>query len=202
MIGVDGSTLVHGFEHRPALTVPYNYSYYDDLIQHAGFRKLTDLLSGYLPADHVLPPRLVDIAAKVKARRGFWVKQFSSRAEIRRWIPQVMAVHRAAFSQTASFYPPTEREVAHIIGSALAIVDPKLVKLVMKGDEIAGFILAYADVSAGLVRPTAVSSPPAGCTFCTTAAAPAGSTSTGWGCCPATRAWAATPFCTLSWTRR
>ena len=152
VIGVDGSTLVEGFEHRPALTVPYNFPYYDELIQQAGFHKLTDLLSGYLPADHVLPQRLFDIAEKVKARRGFWVKQFSSKAEIRRWIPKVMAVHREAFSQTASFYPPTEREVAHIIGSALAIVDPKLVKLVMKGDEIAGFIMAYADVSEGLVR--------------------------------------------------
>ena len=63
-----------------------------------------------------------------------------------------MAVHRAAFSQTASFYPPTEREVMNVVNTIMTIIDPKLVKLVMKGDEIVGFILAYADISAGLRR--------------------------------------------------
>lgn len=152
VIGIDGSVLVEGFDQRPALTVPYNFPYYDALISQAGFSKLTDLLSGYLPANHRLPERMHIIAEKMKQRRGFWVKQFATKSEIRRWIPRVLAVHQAAFSQTRSFYPPTEQEVQRVIDSVLMIVDPRLVKLVMKGDEIAGFILAYHDISAGLQR--------------------------------------------------
>lgn len=152
VIGIDGSVLVEGFEHRPALTIPYNFPYYDELIRAAGFARLTDLLSGYLPGNHTLPQRMHDIAAKMKQRRGFWVKQFASKREIRRWIPRIMAVQQAAFSQTRSFYPPTEQEVQRVINAALAIIDPRLVKLVMKGEEIAGFILAYHDVSAGLQK--------------------------------------------------
>jgi hypothetical protein len=152
VIGIDGSALIEGFEHRPALAVPYNYPYYDSLISHAGLVKLTDLLSGYLNRNRERPDRLLNIAEKVKARGRFWVKSFRSKAEIRRWIPKVMVVHRAAFSQTASFYPPTQGEVEHVIGTALTIIDPRMVKLVMKGDEIAGFILAYGDISAGLQR--------------------------------------------------
>ncbi|MCA9957790.1 MAG: GNAT family N-acetyltransferase [Anaerolineales bacterium] len=152
VIGIDGSVLVEGFEHRPALTIPYNFPYYDGLIRRVGFTKLTDLLSGYLPGNHTLPPRMHTIADKMKQRRGFWVKRFASKREIRRWIPRIMTVHQEAFSQTRSFYPPTRDEVQQVIGTVLAIVDPRLVKLVMKGDEIAGFILAYHDVSAGLQR--------------------------------------------------
>ncbi len=152
VIGIDGSVLVEGFDQRPALTIPYNFPYYDALISQAGFSKLTDLLSGYLPANHRLPERMHVIAEKMKQRRGFWVKQFRNKSEIRAWIPRVLAVHQAAFSQTRSFYPPTEQEVQRVIDSVLLIVDPRLVKLVMKGDEIAGFILAYHDISAGLQR--------------------------------------------------
>lgn len=152
VIGIDGSVLVEGFAQRPALTVPYNFPYYDSLIRSAGFAKLTDLLSGYLPASHTLPERMHAVAEKMRQRRGFWVKQFATRGEIRRWLPRIMAVHQAAFSQTRSYYPPTEAEVRQVIDTALAIVDPRLVKLVMKGTDIAGFILAYHDVSAGLQR--------------------------------------------------
>lgn len=152
LIGIDGSVLVEGFEHRPALTIPYNYPYYDAFIKDSGFEKDTDYLSGYARGDHELPPRLYEIAAKVKEKRGFWIKSFASRGEIREWIPRAMAVHREAMSGLHSFYPPTENETRAVVNSLLTIIDPSLIKLVMKGDEIAGFIIAYHDVSAGLQK--------------------------------------------------
>ncbi len=152
LVGIDGSVLVEGFEHRPALTIPYNYPYYDAFIKDSGFEKDTDYLSGYARGDHELPPRLYEIAAKVKEKRGFWIKTFASRGEIREWIPRAMAVHREAMSSLHSFYPPTENETRAVVNSLLTIIDPSLIKLVMKGDEIAGFIIAYHDVSAGLQK--------------------------------------------------
>jgi ribosomal protein S18 acetylase RimI-like enzyme len=61
-------------------------------------------------------------------------------------------VHQAAFSQTRSYYPPTPAEVEEVIGTLLLIIDPQLVKLILLEDEIAGFILAFHDISAGLQR--------------------------------------------------
>ncbi len=88
----------------------------------------------------------------MKEKRGYWIKTFASKAEIREWIPQAMRVHREAMSGLHSFYPPTEAETRAVINSLLVIVDPSLIKLVMKGDEIAGFLIAYHDVSAGLQK--------------------------------------------------
>lgn len=150
--GIDGSVLVEGFEHRPALTIPWNYPYYDRFIKDSGFEKESDYLSGYARGDHEIPPRLYEIAARVKERRGYRIKTFASKAEIREWIPKAMQVHREAMSGLHSFFPPTENETRTIINSLLAIVDPSLIKLVMKGEEIAGFIISYHDVSAGLQK--------------------------------------------------
>ena len=132
VIGIDGSVLVDGFEHRPAIGIPWNYPYYDAFIRDSGFEKDTDYLSGYAPGDVVIPQRLYDIAARVKEKRGFWIKTFQSRAEIREWIPRALEIHRQAMSTLHTYYPPTEAETREVISSLLTIADPSLIKLVMK----------------------------------------------------------------------
>ncbi len=152
VIGVDGSVLVEGFEHRAALGIPYNFPYYDYLIKDSGFEKDADLLSGYRGVNPPLPERFYRIAEKVKARRGFWVKSFQSKKEIRRWIPRLLDAHHQAMSQLHTYYPPTPEETTWVIDTLLTIVEPKLIKLVMQGDKIIGFVLAYHDISAGLQK--------------------------------------------------
>jgi GNAT superfamily N-acetyltransferase len=152
VVGIDGSVLVEGFEHRPALTIPWNFPYYDAFILDSGFVKDADYLSAYARGDHEFPQRVYDIAAKVKEKRGFWIKTFASRDEIREWIPRALEIHRQAMSSLHSYYPATEKETRAVINSLLRIVDPSLVKLVMKGDDVAGFIISYHDVSAGLQK--------------------------------------------------
>lgn len=152
VVGIDGSILVEGFEHRPALTMPWNYPYYESLILTNGYEPEATYLSGYARGDHPLPPRLYEIAAKVKEKRGYWVKTFASRGELREWIPRALEIHRQAMSGLHSFYPPTERESRAFVNTLLTIIDPSLIKVVMKGDDVAGFIIAYHDVSAGLQK--------------------------------------------------
>ena len=145
-------TLVEGFEHRPAMNIPYNFPYYDDLIKKSGFTKDTDHLSGYLPGDYELPERLLNLAEKVKERRGLWVKNFKTKAEIREWVPRVAKVHSIAFANSHTYFPPTPAEMEMISETIIQIADPGLVKVVMKNDLVIGFIISYHDISAALQR--------------------------------------------------
>jgi len=144
--------LVEGFEHRPAMNIPYNFDYYDGFVKAAGFEKDTDHLSGYLPGDYQLPERLLRIAEKIKKRRGMWIKNFKDKDEIRQWVPRVFEVYAIAFSNSHTFFPPTEEEKTMIAETIIQITDPGLVKGVMKGDELIGFIISYYDISAALQR--------------------------------------------------
>ena len=153
LMGADaGGILVEGHEHRPALNIPYNFAYYNDFILSAGFEKDTDHLSGYLPADYDLPKRLHQIAEKVKARRGYRIKSFKTKDEMRSWIPKVQEVHAQAFGHSHTFYPPTDEEIRITADTIISIADPSLIKLVMKGDDVIGFIFSYPDISAGLQK--------------------------------------------------
>ncbi len=144
--------LVDGFEHRPAIGIPYNYPYYGALIEAAGYLRQRDFYSFYLSGETVLPERFAAIAERMKERRGFTIRAFGSKAELRAWVPRIVQTYNDTFTDNWEFNPITEREGVVIGERLLAIADPKLIKLVMKGDEIAGFLFGFPDISEGIVR--------------------------------------------------
>ncbi len=144
--------LTEGFEYLPAMGIPYNLPYYEELIRRAGFEKETDYFSGYLKYSQQLDNRIHLAAEKVKARGEYWVKTFSTRAEMIRMIDYVNSVHHEAFQNNPGYYPSTDAEFRLMAQSIIQIADPRLIKLIMKGDEVAGFVIAYPDVSCALQR--------------------------------------------------
>ena len=153
LIGATPSgVLVEGFEHAPAMGVPYNLPYYDALLKAAGLQKDSDHVSGFLRGDHALSPRFWAVADKVKARRGLSVKSFTSKAEMRAWIPRVAKVYQEGFRGNYGYYPMTDDEFM-VAGNALIdMARPELMQLVVRGDEVVGFLFAYPNLGAGLRR--------------------------------------------------
>jgi GNAT superfamily N-acetyltransferase len=142
--------LVEGFQYPPAVGIPYNPPYYPALIEAAGFEKETDHLSGYLYKNQSIPARVLQIAEKVKQRDNFWIKSFTSKREMRAWIDRVEQVHQEAFHRNPGYYPSTPEEFALIARNMIQVADPRLVKLIMHGEEVAGFMIAYADITPAL----------------------------------------------------
>jgi hypothetical protein len=153
LMGSDASgILVEGFNQRAVMGVPYNHPYYDHFIKHLDFEKLTDHWSGYIPADISLSPRILSIAEKTKTRRGYQIKSFSTKEEMRQWAPRVLAVHEQAFSGSHEWHPNTPQELEGVVESLIAVANPRLIKLVLKGDEVIGFALVYPDLSDAIRR--------------------------------------------------
>ena len=144
--------LVDGFEHRPALGIAYNYSYYGDLLEDVGFEKQLDFISCYIDRDMSIPDRFFEVAERVKRRRGFRTVRFRTKAELRAVIPRVAAAYNSAFVEVQGYVPITEAEAQAIGDRILAVADPTLITLLMREDEIVGFILAYPDLSAAIQR--------------------------------------------------
>ena len=149
-----GGTLVEGYEYRAALDIPYNFPYYDAYIKDSGFTPYRDTLSGFIhrKAENNVPERVLRIAKRMAERSGFYARHFESKDELRQIVPQIGALHRSAFVEVPGYYPMTDAEFAWMADELISIADPKLITLVMKGDEIAGFVFAYPDISGGLQK--------------------------------------------------
>ena len=59
--------------------------------------------------------------------------------------------HRPAMTMM-NYNPLSDREVDFVAQNALILADPKLIKLIVHGDDIVGFLFGFPDVSAALQR--------------------------------------------------
>ncbi len=159
MIGPKGFTaldglglLVRGFEHRPAFGLPYNLPYYADLVEEAGFQADSELVSGYLDSQMVLPEHIRRAGELIQKRRGLRVVEYSSRRSLRGLVPKLHALYNCSLSGTTGNVPLTEEEVHALGDQILWFANPRLIKIICKGADPVGFLLAYPDISAALQR--------------------------------------------------
>lgn len=144
--------LVKGFEHRPALGLPYNPAYYVDLIEAQGFAPSGESVSGYIGTDIQFPERIHELAERIARRRGLRIAHYQTRADLRSLAPQLKKLYNDSLQGTTGNTPLTDEEVVSLANQLLWFADPKLIKIVMKDDEPVGFLFAYPDISAALQK--------------------------------------------------
>jgi len=147
-----GGLLVKGFEHRPAFGMLYNLPYYSELLEACGFVHIYDSESGYIDANIQFPERIMELSERIQQRRGLHIARFTSRKDLRKFIPKLKDLYNGAMIGTEGGIPLTDGEVDAIANQLLWFVDPRLVKIVMKGDQPVGFLLAYPDISKALQK--------------------------------------------------
>ena len=146
--------LVEGFEHRQMMTMMnYNYPYYPRLLEGMGFQKEVDFVSCYLNvATFRMPERIHRIAQRVLQRGSLKVTRFKSARELKRWTGRIREAYNRAFVNNWEYYPISERETEFLMDNAITLTDPRLIKLIVHGDELVGFLFGFPDVSAALQR--------------------------------------------------
>lgn len=144
--------LVKGFEHRPALGIPYNHSYYSKFIDHLGFTPIRDILSGYLSSQQRIPAKIHMISERVQEKRGLKVTCYRSRKDLRRILPYLKELYNGSLVGTSGNAPLTDEEIKVMADQILWFADPRLIKILTKNDRPVGFLLAYPDISAALQR--------------------------------------------------
>ena len=146
--------LVEGFEQRQMMTMMnYNYDYYLQFVEALGFEKEVDFVSCYLPADSFkIPKRVENIAKRVMERGDLKVKKFKNKRELIQWAPRIGAAYNKAFIHNWEYYPFSAGDIKYAVDNIFLVADPRLIKVILHGDEIAGFLFAFPDVSAALQR--------------------------------------------------
>lgn len=146
--------LVEGYEFRPAMTMMnYNPPYYPVFMNALGFQKEVDFVSCYLSAEKIkLQERVHRIAERAAKRSGLSVKRFKNKRELLSWAPRIGKTYNETFVENWEYYPLTEREIDFVVNEILTFADPKLIKIIVHGDSVVGFLFAFPDVSAAIQR--------------------------------------------------
>ena len=145
---------VEGYEFRQMMTMMnYNYDYYPKLVEALGFEKEVDFVSCYLPAESFrLPERVARIAERAASRGNLKVKQFKSKRELMQWAWRIGEAYNKTFIHNWEYYPFTPGDVKYAVDNVLLFADHRLIKIILHGDDIVGFLFAFPDVSAAMQR--------------------------------------------------
>ena len=144
--------LVAGFEHRPALGIPYNPPYYSHFVETAGFGPVDEVVSGYLSGHAAFPESIHRASELIQKRRGLHVARFRTRRDLRAFVPRLQALYNASLEGTIDNTPLSDEDASAMARQLLWFANPRLIKILMKGDEPVGFLFAYPDISAALQR--------------------------------------------------
>jgi GNAT superfamily N-acetyltransferase len=146
--------LAEGFEHRQMMNMsPYNYEYYVKLFENGGFEKENEFVSCYLKEDQFqIPEKVAKVAERVLERGAFSVKTFKSKRELIQWANRIGEAYNGTFVNNWEYYPLSKGDMKMLLDNLMVVIDPRLIKLIMKEDKIVGFLIAFPDLSAAMQR--------------------------------------------------
>ena len=153
--GFDGYGIqIEGIEHRQMMTMMnYNYDYYPRLVEAIGFEKEVDFVSCYLTSEAFkIPERVERITQRVIERGNLRVKKFKNKRELIQWAQRIGKAYNDTFVNNWEYYPFTQREVDFMVQNLMTVADHRLIKVILHGEDVVGFLFAFPDVSAALQR--------------------------------------------------
>jgi hypothetical protein len=98
------------------------------------------------------PEEITTHGAAALQRGGYTIKRFKNTKEMRAWGPQFFTTYLNAFSGVPDFFAMSGREFEGLMDKMLMVADPAVIKLLLEGDEVLGFLLSFRDITPGLRR--------------------------------------------------
>jgi hypothetical protein len=69
---------------------------------------------------------------------------------LRRWKARIGAAYNRTFVDNWEYYPVTQKEIDFILDDLILVANPRLIKIIVHGEDVVGFVLGFPDVSRGL----------------------------------------------------
>jgi hypothetical protein len=146
--------LYEGFEHRQMMTMMnYNYPYYIKQMEDLGFEMAVDFVSTYIESTNSeLPEKVMRVAERIIEKKKFELKKFKSKKELISWADPIGQAYNDTFVNNWEYYPLTKNEISFAMKDILMVAVPDLMKIITYEGKVAGFLLAFPDVSKALQR--------------------------------------------------
>jgi hypothetical protein len=140
--------LVDGFDKPPAVSMPFNMTYYDEILKSCGFKKVMDLYS-YLIDGNSIMKSYAEVLDRIKIRaekneiiiRPIKFKNFETE------IIKLRLVYNKTNESNWGFMPLNHQEFREMALQLKMITSEKLVLIAEKAGEIIGYLVAVPDLN-------------------------------------------------------
>ncbi len=143
--------LVDGYSDMPAIMMTYNPTYYEKLVEDAGYTKARDLWAWELSATASVPEKVGRIAEKIREREGIKVRP----VDMKKWDEEVelaFNIYNEAWEKNWGFVPMSRAEFDKLAKEMKQILKPELVLIAEVKGEVAGFSFTIPDVNPAIAK--------------------------------------------------
>jgi hypothetical protein len=144
--------LIEGFDHEPTIATYCNFEYLNDLLRTHGYAKDVDYVVYRVDLTDQIPERYARIYERAVRRGSFRLVEFSRRRQLKPYIKPIFHLMNECFRELYGFQPMDEVEMDALAKRYLPVLDPRFIKVVLKGEEIAGFNIAMPNLAEGFRR--------------------------------------------------
>jgi hypothetical protein len=142
---------IEGFEHHPTIVTYYNFPWLIPMLEQEGYGKETDYVVYKVPAPKAIPELMTKLAERVE-RRGFREVGLRKKSEVKRYIVPVLRLMNEAYQGIYGYSPLDELEMEDLAKKYLAFLDIRFLRIVVKGEEVVGFMVAMPDLHQAFVK--------------------------------------------------
>jgi hypothetical protein len=144
--------MTEGFENGATIATYYNFEWMPGFIEAEGYVKDVDYFVYKVPVPKEMPELYTKLYERHRKRGNFVIKEFRTRKEIKPWVVPILTLMNECYmnSNIYGYTPLSEKEMVDFANRYLPILDPRFVKVVLKDDQPAAFIIAMPDMTEGI----------------------------------------------------
>ncbi len=146
--------IIEGFENRATIATYYNTEWMPGYVEALGYVKDADYFVYKLEVPKEMPELYKKIYERIMKRGSFRLLEFRKRKELKPWIVPIFSLMNECYmaSNIYGYAPLSEKEMEDLAARYLPVVDPRFVKVVLKDNEPAAFIIAMPDMTEGIQK--------------------------------------------------
>jgi hypothetical protein len=142
---------IEGFEHHPTIVTYYNFPYLVGQIEAEGYGKETDYVVYKIPRANSVPELMAKLAERVEGR-GFREVGLKSKRQVKGYIGPVLTLMNETFHGIYGYSPLDDQEMQDLAKKYMMLLDIRFFKIVVKDDQVVGFMVAMPDLHEGIVK--------------------------------------------------
>lgn len=146
--------LIEGFENRATIATYCNFEWMPRFVEKMGYTKDMDYFVYKVEVPQELPDFYKKIYERAQRKGNFDIVEFRKKKELKPWIKPVFHLMNECYSESDiyGYTPLDEGEMEDLAKRYLPVIDPRLVKIVKKEDEIVAFIIGIPDLTEGIQK--------------------------------------------------
>ncbi|PZP50249.1 MAG: hypothetical protein DI598_05970 [Pseudopedobacter saltans] len=142
---------IDGFDSSSMVMMPYNFPYYQSLLEKYGMTKNDDLFAYIFDLEAYNGEKAkrmsVLLEERLKTRNNIIIRQIDLKHNFKKEVEKIRKVYNIAWDKNQGSVPLTESEFDYVAKDLKMIVDPNFCYVAEQGDEIIGICIAIPNIN-------------------------------------------------------